>query len=417
MIWYLALIVVVAAVFSLGIPGMGAFVVRAQWRDFRNRILAVSRWSTLDPHALARQRGPYAGTYRFFGTLEAIQGEDRIWLSNGSHTVGADLRGVSVYLLPAAAAPGSPAPDAELRALPWSRVYSLPQGTPMLVGGAVFNEAGRGVFRTRDKVRPLVVIYDCRREEIVEKAIRSGRQRNEYWNQFTVPSLITGAFSLLTLAYFLLGNPDQRVAALIALAAGLGPVAPFLPPGFALYFLYRRFWKRARLMRAQRDIVLLPLRFFGTSRDVGGAPGVGDGRPVRAVLLPDLDPYAMLRGTVVPPPGGGPGGSLLLEPGLTVEIPLETKRIELTLPGRARRQQPGMAWIFGAYEERGDGLALRRPDDPMAELILIPGDPEEISRASSRAASRYALAAALVVAAGVLVNEAVLLLLLSRIIG
>jgi hypothetical protein len=43
MLWYLALICAIAAVFYLAVPGMGAFIVRGQWRLFRRTIGEISR--------------------------------------------------------------------------------------------------------------------------------------------------------------------------------------------------------------------------------------------------------------------------------------------------------------------------------------------------------------------------------------
>jgi hypothetical protein len=277
----------------------------------------------------------------------------------------------------------------------------------------------------------------------MQRVIWSGRQRNEYWNQFTIPSLITGSFGLLLLAYFLLGSPDMRIPALTALAAGLGPASPFLPPAFPLYFLYRRYWKRARLMRAQRDVVRLPLRYFpevGSGALRRGRPEVGSGtrkakaagstappletRHQRAILLPDLEPYVMLKGEERPAgnelkavSGAARASTLFVSEGYRVALPPETKRIDLTLPPGISPQGADSAYVFGAYSEDGDGLALKRPEDPMADLILVPGDPREIAGACNRAARSFELVSALFIGLNVAVNEVGLILLLARLIG
>ena len=105
----------------------------------------------------------------------------------------------------------------------------------------------------------------------------SGRQRNEFMNSVTLPSVAIGALLLVLLAFSLLAVPEFRLIALVALTAGLAPISPFLPPGFPLYFGYRSYWKKARLMRAQRDVIRLPLRYFPpsvdwTSRKKGDSP-------------------------------------------------------------------------------------------------------------------------------------------------
>jgi hypothetical protein len=411
MLWYLAFILAVATLFYLAIPGIGAFLVRGRWRLFRSTIHDVSRYPMLIPRAFGRERNEFVGYFRFFGTLEAIQGEDRIWITNGATSVAADLKKLNVYMLPAAQTPDQERMDTDLRAVPWSRIFSLPEGTTILVGGALFCEDGRGVFRTRSKQRPLVVFHDCKRENIIQRAIWGGRHRNEYWNQFTFPSLITGAFCLFVIAYLLLGLKDQRLSALAALAACFAPMSPFLPPAFPFYFLYRRYWKTARLMRAQRDVVMLPMRYF--------PPTVRRNRPEaqpdrRATLLPDLEPYIMLRGMKTAGENQG-----FVSVGETVALPADTMGITVTLPRlwRKRTGEDGQWSLFGAYSDEGDRISLRRPQDPMAELTLIPGDPEELSRDCGKAARLFELVAFVFIVLNIVVNIAALFLLLARVVG
>ena len=38
----------------------------------------------------------------------------------------------------------------------------------------------------------------------------------------------------------------------------MAPIAPFLPPAVGFYYLYRKYWMRGRVLRAQRDIIRLP---------------------------------------------------------------------------------------------------------------------------------------------------------------
>ena len=153
----------------------------------------------------------------------------------------------------------------------WRRIYSLPAGTPMFVGGSLELENGQGrVPRPGRASRWLVVIYDGPRETILPRAIGGGRQKNEYWNRFTLPALITGSFFLVVIAFLLLRFPPLRLPAILALTLSTFPLAPLLPPGVALYFLYRGLWKRARLLRAERDLLVLPLRYFPEEERTGG---------------------------------------------------------------------------------------------------------------------------------------------------
>jgi hypothetical protein len=389
--WLLAPVAGVALLFYLVLPGVGAFLARARWRTFRRMLRAVSRW----PSAGAGRGKPaagepdgFAGYHRYFGALEAVQGDDRIWLSGAAGSVAVDLRGVSVYLLPADAGTGRE--DEELSSVPWNRIFALSEGTTLLVGGALYREEGRAVFKTRAGVPPLAVIHDCPRTAIMRRAIRGGRHRNEYWNAFTLPSLVTGSFILAALAWLLLGRPDARPAAVVALAAAVGPLAPFLPPAFPLYFLYRRSWRRGRRLRAERDLANLPLRWF---------PVTASGADRFLTLLPDLEPYAMLHGTLV-------DGCTLDCDGLRVGLP------EGALPAPG-----GEVWAFGAWREEGERVRLGEPDDPLAELAIEPENPRaRAARCSARARWHEALSAALICLT-VAINLFLVLLLAARLVG
>ncbi len=409
MMWYLTLILAIALLFYAALPGIGAFRVRGRWRVFRQTIREVSRYPTATPHAVGRERNAFIGLFRFFGSLEAIQGEHRIWITNGRFSVAADLRNVHVYLIPENGeqenSGTSAGEDTELRSMPWSRIFSLPEGTPVFVGGALFSEEGRGVFRGYGRARLLVVIHDCPRESIVESAIRGGRQRNEYMNPFTLPSVAIGSLSLILLAYSLLAVPEARILALVALAAGLAPVSPFLPPGFPLYFAYRSFWKKARLMRVQRDIARLPLRYFPSASDDGGIR--------RTTLLPDREPYIMVRGTAA-----AQEESLLTADGHTVVLPPDLRKIDSDVSRRASRGGTGTGEcvVFGGYRMEGERFVLSKPEDPMAELVLLRGDPEAISVKSGRMAAVFAMVSALFIILNTAINIPLMFFLLSFLI-
>lgn len=405
--WQLLLVLGIAALFYLAVPGIGAFLARGQWRRFRRTMLAVSCCPTANPARIARDRPGLLGRYRFFGTLEAIQGDERIWITNGRHSVAADLGGLSVYILPRQGARPEDGREGEVRSVPWGRIFSLPEGTPMLVGGALFSEDGRGVFRSQGRDRLLVVIHDCPRESIVQMATWSGRHRNEYANAFTLPSIITGSLSLAALAYSLLSAPAGMIAAIAAITAALAPVVPFLPPGFPLYFAYRWSWKRARLMRAQRDVVRLPLRYFPPAPE-GALPSAA--RFQMATLLPDMEPYLMLRGRLCN------GSATVMTAGeMEVELPGSIERIDLVLPRRLRRaiDDAGESVAFGCYREQGERILLAAPEDPMAQLILLPGDPQSLAAACSRAARNLEIVSAALIGLNLAVNVPLVFLLLT----
>jgi hypothetical protein len=410
MLWHLFLILSIVSFFYAALPAIGAFIARAQWRRFRQTVTTVSHYPTATLSSASRERAGESGWYRFFGTLEAIQGNDRIWLTNGRFSVAADLRGVRVYLIPEGDGKESsslPSPsNAELGSVPWSRIFSLPEGTPVFVGGAFFNEDGRGVFKSDGRTRLLVAIYDCPRESVVPFAISGGRQRNELINPFTLPSAAIGSLGLLLLAFTLLAVPE-RLGALIAMTAAIAPLSPFLPPGFPLYFAYRSFWKKARLMRVQRDMVRLPLRYFPEAD--------GEPRAQRATLLPDMEPYLMVRGTRdLDDPG------TLLCGNERITIPADMPEREIEMPAFFRRASRPMSQreyvAFAGYEADEKGIRLMKPEDPFAQMVIVAGDPRRIARTSEQAARLYELIAAVLISIDVVVNVPLVFLLLSQII-
>jgi hypothetical protein len=391
----LVLVAGAALLFFLLLPGIGAFLARARWRTFRGALRAVSRWPSVDARHEAPPPGPgepdgFAGYHRFFGSLEALQGDDRIWLSGDAGSVAVDLRGVSVYLLPVAEGSGRVREDEELSSVPWSRIFALSEGTTLLVGGALYREEGRAVFKARHGVPPLALIYDCPRSAIMRRAIRGGRHVNEYWNTFTLPSLVTGSFILAVLAWIFIGRPDAGSAASVALAAAVGPLLPFLPPAFPLYFLYRLCWRRGRRLRAERDLANLPLRWFPAS--AGGADQF-------VTLLPDLEPYAMLRGTLID--------------GRT----LDAGSFRVGLPEGSILAVEGEVWAFGTWREHGGQVFLEEPDDPLAELAVVAGDPRRRAALCTSLSRRYLAASAVLIGLAIAINLVLALFLAARIVG
>jgi hypothetical protein len=225
-------------------------------------------------------------------------------------------------------------------------------------------------------------------------------------NPFTLPSVAIGALTLILLAYRFLAVPEARVLALVALTAGLAPVSPFLPPAFPLYLAYRRYWKKARLMRVQRDIVRLPWRYFPPAMDDSGVR--------RTTLLPDREPYIMLKAT-------GSGSGLLTEDGRSVVLPADVKSVDIKLPVRGEQRKSssssdGICFVFGGYKEEGNTYVLSKPEDPMAELVLLKGDPDAVSNTSDRMASLYTFISALFITLNAAINIPLLFILLSILI-
>jgi len=404
---YFIIILLAASVFFLLIPGIGAFLTRARWRRFRKLVQEASRY----PFARPEER-ENTGRYRFFGSLEAIQGEDRIWVTDGKLSVAVEMRDAMVHILPEETEEEG-AKAAEFSVLPWNRIFSLPEGTAMLVAGEMHREGGRGVFRPRPGAPLLVVIYEGDRKNIIRRAIWGGRQHNEYWNEFTIPSLITGSFSLIVLTYLLLRNPDLRGLALFALTLSLSPVIPFIPPGFPLYFAFRTLWHRARLMRAQRDVLRLPLHFFPKVDATPEGP--------LATLLPDMEPYLMVQGRYDAENGRFLVGNRDRQglAGTEFLLPADVERLDMSYPIPRRRQvrAEDVSFLFGAYVAEGNTVRIRAPEDPMAELLLIPGDPSMLADECSRNARAFEILSGLIIGCNVAGNLLTLFLLLTRFTG
>lgn len=393
---FVLLVFFIAFIFYGLIPGIGAFTARAQWRNFRKRIIEVSLFPFVNYSDFSKE-DKFAGNYRVFGNLEAIQGKNQIWIDNGSFTVEVDLEGVTIYLLPSYSfqnrampfeKPEETLPDEEPKSVLWKRIFSLPAGTKIFVGGPLFCEQGRGVFRSKPKEPLVVVIYDGDKKTILLRSIWAGRQKNEYWNRYTLASLLTGSLSLLLTAYIFLRTPILRLPSLFALTLSTFPIAALLPPGVLFYFLYNYYWKRARILRAERDLLRLPIRYFKNGSD----ESLKDRGIIR---LPTGEPYMVTHRT-------GP----LIEGDLIIRGSSLVKKPE---------SQKGNYYIFGAYS-RSVNEIISEPEDPMAELVLIMGNPVKLAQGCSSKAKVFELISALLIFSGISINLFIIMLILHNLI-
>ena len=270
---YLILILATAIFFYLIISGIGAFIARKQWSEFRKKLVAAAATPIIDFH---KSRGggdsEYLGIFKFFGTLEAIQDKYEIWLRSQNFTVSVDMESVKIYLIPAFSSLEEKNEiyeknreiiiDEMPQALRWETFHSLSQQTDVMVCGPLFIEKGKVIFRNTDENNITFLIYDGKQESLLRRSIWAGRHRNEFWNIFTPVSLVAGSFSLFIIAYYLFLLPEFTVISRFALSLSLIPIMPLFPPGVILFFTYRYFWKKARFLRAERDIVKLPVHYF-----------------------------------------------------------------------------------------------------------------------------------------------------------
>ncbi|NOY08792.1 MAG: hypothetical protein GXP33_08110 [Spirochaetes bacterium] len=396
---YLFLVFFIAFVFFGLIPGLGAFWVRSHWRQFRKRIVELSLKPFITYSEVSGSSEGLIGEYRFFGSLEAIQGENTIWVKSGDLSVAVNMEDVRVYILPSFSFLSEETeyeslekilPDEEPQSILWSKISSLPMGTQVFVGGCLFVEKGRGIFKAQENRSLIAVIYDGKKESILKRAIWGGRQRNEYFNQFTVPSLITGSFSLILAAYIMLYNPLLRIPALFAITLSFFPISSMLPPGVILYFFYKRSWKQGRILRAERDLIRLPLRYFpaGSPRKEG----------LRISRFPTGEKCIEIsEGVWNREEGIVKSKSKIFK--LTEKLPLRGP----VQPG-LKKSKDGSFNIYGKYLEENDNCYIMKPDDPMAEMVAIPGDPEKLSYRRQKWARFYELLSALFIFSDLLIN-------------
>ncbi len=263
--------VIIALVFYAVIPLFGAFNVRSGWRKFREQILKASVRTELEYSKPDRHSEGDAGLFWFIGNLQAIQNESTVWVSNGKLSVRAELQKVSIYILPNSQA-GNDSKSIEKnqiadrdempRKMSWEHVYSLPQGTSFLFSGKIFIENGIPVFRNTEEEPLLALIYDGAEETLLRRSIWSGRQINEYWNSFTPVSLIAGSLSLFINAYLVFRNPALRPEALFILVMSIIPLLALMPPGILFFLIYKWLWRTGRILRGERDLIKLPMRYF-----------------------------------------------------------------------------------------------------------------------------------------------------------
>ncbi len=373
---HLFFITVIAMLFYVIIPGVGAFVVRRHWRDFRKRIISSVSSPLLSYQRLYEYAADTGMTYRFFGSLQAMQGDTEIWLTGSNVSVSVDLSRLSLYILPSASRLSHPLgdagyPDETPVKTKWSRIFSLPEGTRMFVYGALVEKNGKIVFSDTPETKLFVVIYDCSDEAFYSQAIWTGRQRNEYWNPATPGSLTVGSFSLFIYFYVLLQKSYMQFPAGISLLLSLLPLLLFFPPGLAFYYMYRHLWKNARMLRAQRDLVKLPLSFFP------------EGSVQKAVC--------------------------------SVPLSLHHAQYEMQKYSHPIREQYEEKYIirktfftgdmFYLFQVKGpDGIPLSPGPDPMAENIIIPGNPLVLAGRSERRALKLEILSGTAILADVFIN-------------
>ncbi len=217
------------------------------------------------PHFLPGD--PESGLFRFKGRLEAIEGDNIAWIKGPGGSLCADMRDAVVYNM---TDPGSndqiynhlypyPLPQVSLSPMSWSEVFSLTEGTKVYLFGELSVERGRYILGSSRQMALTVIIYNEDPFTLIPRSIWSGRQSNEYWNTLTPWSLLVGVLTLLISTVWLFQNSLDYRLPFMGFLLALMPLILFLPPGFFLFHLYKKFWDRGRKARAERDLMQLPV--------------------------------------------------------------------------------------------------------------------------------------------------------------
>lgn len=387
---YFVVTTALAFIFFLLFPLLGAFHVRKKWRLFRRKITQASFFPQLNYRTIRSKESGFLGNYRFFGSIQAIQNDDTLWISNKKLSITIELDYVTVYQLPVEDYSGEKRSFSEepIQVMESKQIGALPEGTHVLVSGPLFVERGLAVYRSDNNTPLSILIYDGPKKTILRRTIWGGRQKNEYWNTATPGSMILGVLSLLALGYFLVRNPSLYNYAVIAFTAALLPLVPILPPGVFFFYFYSRFWRQARYYRAERDLFLLPLRYFSTSSSV---------TPDESVVLPDQEKYHKKRYANLD------AAMEAVPEGFIHQFPLK-ERVEIT-------QYHG----FG-IKKKGFAGKLMEPEDPMVESVIMPGNPYSLSAACVKQAKRYGMFSGIFFSIAFVVNTLILFFLLFSII-
>jgi len=344
------------------IPGIGAFLVRSRWRSFRGTLIELNgraEASTVE--------------FRFFGTLEGVQEDNTIWLRSKNLALSADMTGQDLFLLPSGGhgtgeglmeEHPSFTGDEIPTLIPWSRVSTLSEGTKVYIAGTLRRIGGKFMFHAVPPKKLLVVFYDGEDRHLLRRVIWNSRHRNEYWNQFTPVALGLGALAEMILTYYLLNTMHLRIPSILSIAAALVPILPFLPPGIFFFLLYRWFWSKARFLRAERDLLRLPLRYFPQS-DLTKEISLPNGETYFCSLLPAV-PWEILKGR------GRIRGTIL----------------QKSLSPNAENFRERFYW-FGILR-KGDPYP-EVSTDPMVENVVLPGHPDLLAAACEKRAYKLEL--------------------------
>ncbi|MDR0637179.1 MAG: hypothetical protein LBF87_08905 [Treponema sp.] len=345
-------------------PVIGAFISRHSWRMFRQRFNDLRLSPMLD--YTAYQRCVQGGRFRFIGGFESITDEHTLWIRAETVSIPVNLSGRYTYLFSIAEEGDEETPER----IRWDRVSTLTEGAKVFVGGNLARQDERLVFVSSQEEPLLLIFYDGNDRSLPIRAIRAGRNKNEYWNPITPYAFILGAFSQLLIALSFLSRPAFSFTSIAAFIALFTPIIPLLPPGLLYTILYNSLWHKARRFREYRDMARLPLKYLSSG--------------VWRSLLPNGELYGMSRVDTLP------------------------EHIPLLLFSERKKDQ---WYVFGHIDE---APLPREPDDLFATFGAIQGDPEALARRYAIKAHIFEILSGLFLVMGIGINLFFIILLLQQ---
>ena len=257
---YLALLT--AVFFYLILPVCGGIISRTRWKSFRSRIMAAQGLPRLGLHSVYEPEAEF----RFYGEVDAIGGQNELWLRNEELACVIDARAASVYILSGTGSEGGPGVHGacveelgvgdgdRLERVRWAALPSIPPVARAYAIGRARLDGGRMVLGPGNGKPVMLIIHDGRDGDLELRAIWTGRQKNEYWNPLTQVSLVAGLLAMSVIVSQVLSARTLPTIAAITVAAGFSPLLPLLPPGVIGFILYRSSWRQARFCRSRRDL-------------------------------------------------------------------------------------------------------------------------------------------------------------------
>lgn len=243
--------IMVYLVFFLLLPLSGAILVRRRWRIFRSRVVDMMELPFLEYGDIRSNR---SGFYKLYARLEALKGDDEIWLKNESVSVCTNLKKSDIYLL------SREDMEDTLVKTSWSELSTIVEGSHFFISGCLKKERGIPFLAPKEDKNLLVIIYDEGREDLTERIIKEGRQKNELWNTLTPYAYIIGVLSLIILSFISYKSSVSKIDSYLLLVAAGTPFYFVLPPGLFFYMIYRKKWQNARKFRELRDLFFLKKR-------------------------------------------------------------------------------------------------------------------------------------------------------------